>query len=75
VRAFGPVVGLDEDPVCGSANCLTAPYWAEKKGHGSAEMRVKQVSPRGGDLKVAWQGSAITLRGQVKIFGKGEMYL
>ncbi len=27
-RCFGPRVGIDEDPVTGSAHCALAPYWA-----------------------------------------------
>ena len=27
-RWFGPGVGVDEDPVTGSAHCWLAPYWA-----------------------------------------------
>lgn len=27
-RFFAPAVGIDEDPVTGSAQCMLAPYWA-----------------------------------------------
>ena len=27
-RFFGPAVGIDEDPVTGSAHCALVPYWA-----------------------------------------------
>ncbi|THH11049.1 hypothetical protein EW145_g896 [Phellinidium pouzarii] len=50
-RMFAPRGGLPEDHVCGSANCLMAPYWANKLGVASNEvMFAKQVSKRGGDL-------------------------
>ncbi len=29
-RYFAPIVGINEDPVCGSANCALAPYWSER---------------------------------------------
>lgn len=29
-RCFGPAVGINEDPVTGSAHCYLATYWAEK---------------------------------------------
>ncbi|HEX5726747.1 MAG TPA: PhzF family phenazine biosynthesis protein, partial [Longimicrobiaceae bacterium] len=29
-RFFAPGVGIDEDPVTGSAHCTLAPYWADK---------------------------------------------
>src|SRR5579862_1801337 len=31
-RFFGPAVGVDEDPVTGSAHCTLAPYWSAKLG-------------------------------------------
>ncbi|VAH14516.1 uncharacterized isomerase BH0283-like isoform X2 [Triticum dicoccoides] len=31
-RFFAPKKGVDEDPVCGSAHCALAPYWARKLG-------------------------------------------
>ncbi len=29
-RFFAPQLGVNEDPVTGSAHCLLTPYWAEK---------------------------------------------
>ena len=26
-RSFAPSVGVDEDPVCGSAHCMLGPHW------------------------------------------------
>ena len=72
---FAPSAGVNEDQVCGSANCLMGPYWAGKKGFGSKEMRVRQVSARGGDIKVECQDRAVKLRGQAKVIGKGEIYV
>ena len=31
-RFFAPRVGIDEDPVTGSAHCSLAPYWSERLG-------------------------------------------
>lgn len=31
-RFFGPRVGIDEDPVTGSAHCKLAHYWQQKLG-------------------------------------------
>lgn len=75
LRMFAPLSGLKEDIVTGSSNCLVAPYWAQKKDLKASEMRVKQVSARGGELKAIWEGDTIKLRGQAKLVGKGEMYL
>lgn len=71
---FAPEVGVDEDHVCASANCLMAPYWAKKKAQ-TAEMRVRQVGARGGELRVAPQEDVVRLKGQVRVIAKGEMYL
>jgi len=49
-RYFAPGVGIDEDPVTGSAHCALAPYWAEHTG--KSLMSAQQVSHRGGDLRV-----------------------
>ena len=45
-RCFGPRVGIDEDPVTGSAHCALAPYWAPRVGRTGLVGR--QVSARGG---------------------------
>jgi predicted PhzF superfamily epimerase YddE/YHI9 len=68
----------DEDHVCGSAHCLMAPYWYKKRGiPGGQEIKAKQVSPRGGDLKVVCDTDTniVRLMGQVTVWGKGELCL
>lgn len=35
-RFFAPGIGIDEDPVTGSAHCCLAPYWASKLGRQEA---------------------------------------
>lgn len=75
VRVFLPALGIDEDQACASSNCLTGPYWAAKKGLESVEMKVRQVSPRGGEFKVKTSQNEISLRGQVKVVASGELFL
>ncbi|KAF8226325.1 Diaminopimelate epimerase-like protein [Tricholoma matsutake] len=76
-RMFAPgIVPGDEDHVCGSAHCLMAPYWYKKRGiPGGQETKAKQVSPRGGDLKVIWEAdmNIVRLIGEVVVLGKGEL--
>lgn len=43
-RVFGPLVGIDEDPVTGSAHSVLAPYWAQKLGVSGQSLTAKQVS-------------------------------
>ncbi|KAI8842138.1 dynein heavy chain and region D6 of dynein motor-domain-containing protein [Chytridium lagenaria] len=57
-RVFGPNVGVDEDPVTGSAHCSLAVHYGSKlnrfKGIFDASMKARQVSARGGDVEVLW---------------------
>jgi PhzF family phenazine biosynthesis protein len=53
-RFFAPGVGVPEDPVTGSAHCTLGPYWAERLGQSS--LRARQVSARGGTVRVACAG-------------------
>lgn len=67
-----------EDHVCGSAHCLLIPYWYKKRGiSGGTETKARQVSIRGGELKVDWdtEMDIVRLMGQVTILGKGELEL
>ena len=66
-RFFGPAVGVNEDPVTGSAHTTLAPYWA--KILDKNVLTARQVSARGGDLTVYYQND------RVKISGKGVLYL
>ena len=70
---FAPAAGLDEDHVCGSANCTMGPYWATQKG--ITELKVRQVSERGGRLRVGIDGGNIKLRGQARITSVGRLFL
>jgi PhzF family phenazine biosynthesis protein len=61
-RFFAPGVGIDEDPVTGSAHCTLAPYWSHKLGKDS--LVAYQASARGGMLRVRPQGERVILEGQ-----------
>ncbi len=66
-RFFAPAVGVDEDPVTGSAHCALAPYWAERLG--KASLLAYQASRRGGLLRVSPRNGRVLLEGQaVTIF-------
>lgn len=49
-RYFAPWVGVDEDPVTGSAHCALGVYWADKLNKG--RMQGYQASSRGGYVGV-----------------------
>lgn len=61
-RFFGPNVGIDEDPVTGSAHCTLAPFWSERMG--SPELTGYQASPRGGIVRVRLSGDRVILAGR-----------
>jgi PhzF family phenazine biosynthesis protein len=61
-RFFGPAVGIDEDPVTGSAHCCLGPYWSKRLG--KTEMRACQASARGGVVGVTVLGARVRLRGK-----------
>lgn len=61
-RYFAPAVGVNEDPVTGSAHCILTPYWTERLG--KEEMRAYQASARGGVLRVRQAGERVLLCGQ-----------
>src|SRR5664280_794849 len=71
VRCFAPAVGINEDPVTGSAHCALAPFWKEKTG--KSEMVSHQVSERGGILKVDVIGDRVEVSGQAITILKGTL--
>jgi PhzF family phenazine biosynthesis protein len=66
-RFFAPRVGVNEDPVTGSAHTMLIPYWSKKLS--KTEMQAQQVSKRGGSLQ------CLNLGNRVKIGGKAVTYL
>lgn len=48
-RSFAPKLAVAEDPVCGSAHCQIADYWA--KALGKRKIEAYQASKRGGVLR------------------------
>lgn len=61
-RFFAPNVGVNEDPVTGSAHCALIPYWAEKLG--KTELMAYQASKRGGVLRVQLDGDRVRIAGK-----------
>ncbi len=72
-RFFAPNVGIDEDPVTGSAFTQLVPYWAERLG--KKQLFAKQVSYRGGELKCELNGERVFISGQAVLYLKGEISL
>ncbi len=72
-RWFGPKVGVDEDPVTGSAHTTLAPYW--KMELGRKELRAEQVSVRGGQLTCKVQGERVFITGRAIKYMEGRLYI
>lgn len=70
-RFFAPALGVDEDPVCGSAHCCLTPYWAERLN--KTELMANQVSARGGVLRLRLNGNRVILGGQAVTVWRGEL--
>jgi PhzF family phenazine biosynthesis protein len=70
-RFFGPGVGIDEDPVTGSAHTTLIPYW--QKVLGKNEMTALQLSKRKGYLICKYLGERVEIGGKVKTFLIGEI--
>ncbi len=70
-RFFGPQVGVDEDPVTGSAHTCLAPYWSKKLGKDT--MVGYQASARGGIVRVMLAGERVLLGGQAITVMRGEL--
>ncbi|NIE76293.1 PhzF family phenazine biosynthesis protein [Pantoea sp. Tr-811] len=67
-RWFGPRVGVNEDPVTGSAHTSLAPLWAAMLG--KAELSCEQGGARKGQLHCQVPGN-----GRVIISGRAALYL
>lgn len=70
-RFFGPSVGVNEDPVTGSAHTKLVPYWA--KVLGKNELVAEQISSRKGYLKCKLADDRVLMAGKGKLFLKGKI--
>ncbi|OIT33440.1 PREDICTED: uncharacterized protein LOC109206016 [Nicotiana attenuata] len=72
-RFFFPKLGVNEDPVCGSAHCALAPYWRKKLG--KCDFVALAASPRGGVVKVHLdeENQRVFLRGKAVTVMEGSL--
>ncbi|MBO31398.1 MAG: isomerase [Rhodospirillaceae bacterium] len=70
-RFFGPKLGVNEDPVTGSAYTQLAPYWG--KILGKTCMSARQVSSRGGDVGCKIVGGRVLISGGAVKYMKGRI--
>ncbi len=70
-RFFGPRAGINEDPVTGSAHCCLGPFWSVRLK--KQAMVARQVSSRGGVIRVQVTDSRVLLGGQAVTVWRGEL--
>ena len=68
-RCFFPQLGVNEDPVTGSAHTLLMPYWSNRLG--SNKLTANQVSQRGGALHCEYKGARTLISGEAVVFLTG----
>ena len=66
-------MGVDEDPVTGSAHCALVPLWAERLNR--TTLSARQVSERGGELACELRGDRVYLSGVGLTFLRGTIVL
>jgi PhzF family phenazine biosynthesis protein len=72
-RFFAPNLGINEDPVTGSAHCCLAPYWHQRQG--KIDFLAYQASERGGVVRVSYQPTEqrVQLQGQAVTILRGDL--
>ena len=73
-RMFAPNIGINEDPVTGSAHCYLAPYWGKKLN--KKILTGLQASQRSGLVGCELlNNSRLLLKGNARTVIKGELFL
>lgn len=72
-RCFFPKMGVDEDPVTGSAHTNLIPYWAEQLDKN--KLTARQLSHREGYLDCLLEGDRVKISGKAILYLIGEIYI
>jgi PhzF family phenazine biosynthesis protein len=72
-RFFGPQVGINEDPVTGSAHTTLTPYWAARLG--KVLLKALQLSKRRGWLQCRLEGDRVEISGQACTYLDGWLHI
>ncbi|WP_371658590.1 PhzF family phenazine biosynthesis protein [Streptomyces sp. NBC_00280] len=70
-RCFFPRIGIDEDPVTGSAHTALAPYWSERLGR--SDLTGLQASARTGLVRTELRGDRTLLTGRAVTTIDGDL--
>lgn len=72
-RCFYPALGIDEDPVTGSAHTLLMPYWSRRLNKNN--LKAIQLSKRQGHLTCHLKNERVNISAPAKTIIKGTLYL
>ncbi len=70
-RFFAPAVGVNEDPVTGSAHTTLTPFWAQRLNKNN--LTARQLSARQGFLKCTYLKNRVEIGGQAVTYLTGEI--
>lgn len=70
-RFFAPGVGVNEDPVTGSAHTTMVPFWANRLN--KTELKALQLSERGGELWCTLSGDRVLIAGKAVTYLRGKI--
>ncbi len=70
-RFFAPRFGINEDPVTGSAHCCLGPFWGNRLG--KIELKARQLSSRGGVVRMVLKKNRTILSGRATTIFNGEL--
>ncbi|MCL4111650.1 UNVERIFIED_CONTAM: hypothetical protein GTU68_002066 [Idotea baltica] len=72
-RFFAPSVGINEDPVTGSAHTTLTPYWSTQLD--KTKLIAKQISKREGDLICENLNDRVSISGKAILYMTAEIYV
>jgi PhzF family phenazine biosynthesis protein len=72
-RFFAPAVGVNEDPVTGSAHTSLIPYWSKRLDKN--DLSAIQLSSRKGYLQCRYLNDRVEISGEGKLYLTGEIFL
>lgn len=72
-RFFAPQLGVNEDPVTGSAHSVLIPFWSKKLN--KTELSAMQLSQRTGFLKCKHLGNRVEMSGQAVCYLVGDIFV
>jgi PhzF family phenazine biosynthesis protein len=70
-RFFAPSLGIDEDPVTGSANCMLIPYWSKHLKKNT--LHAFQLSERSGEMWCKLSGDRALISGYAITYMQGNI--